>query len=292
MPCWPNCEEAEITLVVSGMQQIRRDRDVPARTLNGLSQDLAVLQDHELRIDIDTAAAAGAVENRRTDLAIGELHRAAGVRRDLDRPAARLIGLSRHRAICHRQLVTGVDLDIPRVSLAGALRGDYRSTGEHDEIISRHRDVAAWLAAAGDGCGNGRASEGDVGRGQGDGPASAGVGFGRDVGPVKRDRGSTGPGATDSLNGDVPGIPGVDSAAGAAAGNDGVVGRERADVECNVPRGRFTRRGSRNHTERGPESGCLNSQDHRISGQRDRAGRGGCRSACDGRGDRCIAERH
>ena len=59
--------------------------------MDGLGENLTVLQDHILRIDIDTAAAAGAVQNRRADRAVSELHRAVRIRRDLDRPAARLM---------------------------------------------------------------------------------------------------------------------------------------------------------------------------------------------------------
>ena len=34
---------------------------------DGMRQNLAVLQDHKLRVDIDTASAAGAVQDRSTD---------------------------------------------------------------------------------------------------------------------------------------------------------------------------------------------------------------------------------
>ena len=90
--------------------------------MDGLSEDLTVLQHHVLGIDIDTAATASAVQNRRTDRAVGKLHRAVRVRRDLDRAAARLSGLSRHRTICHRKLVASGDLNVSRVAGAGTAK--------------------------------------------------------------------------------------------------------------------------------------------------------------------------
>ena len=116
-----------MTLAESGNRRLVVIDDIPARPLDGLGQDLTVLQDHKLRIDIDTAAAACAVQNRRADRAIGELHRAVGGRGDLDRPAARLVGLRRHRAIRHRELVAGIDRDVPGIAAARA-RGRNRSS--------------------------------------------------------------------------------------------------------------------------------------------------------------------
>ena len=85
-----------MTLAVSGNRRLVVMIDIPARSKNGVRQNLTVLQDHKLRIDVHASAAACAVEHRGADRAIGELHGAVGVRRDLDRPAARLIGLGRH----------------------------------------------------------------------------------------------------------------------------------------------------------------------------------------------------
>ena len=69
-------------------QEIGRDEDLPTRPKDGIRQDLTVLQEDKLRIDVHAPAATRAINHRRTDLAVSQLHRAVGVRCDLDRPSA------------------------------------------------------------------------------------------------------------------------------------------------------------------------------------------------------------
>ena len=126
-----------------GKKQICRDRDVPARSLHGLSQDLAILQDDKLRIDVHAPAAAVAIKHRGTDPTIGELHRAAGGRRNLNEPATSLSSLCGHRAIRHGELVAGVDLNVAGISSTSAAGRDRRTIRQVDRPTGNDIDVAA-----------------------------------------------------------------------------------------------------------------------------------------------------
>ena len=88
--------------------------------MHRLRENLAIQQDDGLRIDVHAAATTFTVKDGRADSAIGELHRAAGIGRNLNDATARLVGFRRHSAIRHSELVAGVDLDIARVAGAGA----------------------------------------------------------------------------------------------------------------------------------------------------------------------------
>ena len=103
-----------------GLQEIGRDEDIPARPEHRIRQDLTVLQKDELRIDGHIAAAAGAIEHRGADRAIGELHRAGRVRHDRDLSATRLVGLRGDGAIRHGELVARIHRDVPGIAPARA----------------------------------------------------------------------------------------------------------------------------------------------------------------------------
>ena len=53
------------------------------------------------------------------------------------------MGLRRHRAIRHRELVAGVDLDVARIAGSGAACRDAGTIGQRDRPTGRDIDVAA-----------------------------------------------------------------------------------------------------------------------------------------------------
>src|SRR5687768_13006394 len=81
-----------------------------------MGQDLTVLQEDELRIDVHASAATRAVDHGGADRAIGELYRAIGVGRDLDRTAPRLGSLRGDGAISHHELVSSIHRDVPGIA--------------------------------------------------------------------------------------------------------------------------------------------------------------------------------
>ena len=115
-------------------EEIGRDGDISAWSLHRLGEDLTVQEQDELRINIHAAAAARAVEDRRADGAISEFDGAAGVGRDFDRAATRLVGLCRDFTIGGGKALAGVDRDIACDAGAGAAARDVSAVLEHDRV--------------------------------------------------------------------------------------------------------------------------------------------------------------